>query len=114
MLVCGTVVYSRGDEEGVKQELSEAVTEALAAPLPAPVEEQAPLLAAAAAPPVGIAARAPSTEPVIVRGSFKSTMNIMSGSYSRSFTRGSLPRGSLGGNSFAIHPHAPSIDSEQA
>jgi hypothetical protein len=109
------MVYGRGDEESVKQELSAAVTEAfVAAPTPAAAaaeEEQAPLLP----PTIGISTTLPiaargvpmPSEPIIVRGSFKSTMNIMSGSYSRSFTRSSLPRGSLVG-SLAHHPHAPS------
>jgi hypothetical protein len=112
VLVAGTVVYGRGDEESTKQELSEAVAEAfVASPSPAAAEEQAPLLP----PTIGISSTLPieargmpvPSEPIIVRGSFKSTMNIMSGSYSRSFTRASLPRGSLVG-SFAQHPHAPS------
>jgi hypothetical protein len=42
----------------------------------------------------------------VVSSSFKSTMNIMSGSYSRSFTRGSLPRGSLGPSGL-LHPPQP-------
>jgi hypothetical protein len=116
VLVAGTMVYGRGDEESAKQELSEAVAEALVAePTPtaaaAAVDETAPLLP----PTIGISTTLPiaargvpmPSEPIIVRGSFKSTMNIMSGSYSRSFTRSSLPRGSLVG-SLAHHPHAPS------
>jgi hypothetical protein len=113
VLVAGTVVYGRGDEEATKQELTAAVTEAfVTSPAPVPTEEQAPLLP----PTIGISSTLPieargmpmPSEPIIVRGSFKSTMNIMSGSYSRSFTtRSSLPRGSLVG-SFTQHPHAPS------
>ncbi|WIA30810.1 hypothetical protein OEZ86_000868 [Tetradesmus obliquus] len=116
VLVAGTMVYGRGDEEATKQELSEAVAEAfVAAPTPAAAtdEEQAPLLppsigTTSATLPIAARGVPMPSEPIIVRGSFKSTMNIMSGSYSRSFsTRSSLPRGSLVGG-LAGHPHAPS------
>eukprot|EP00775_Hariotina_reticulata_P005859 gene5859-6100_t len=107
VLVSGTLVYGKGDSQEVKDHLSSALgepdvpPEALAA-----ADEQAPLLPPAstaarpAAMPVGAGRPMPAVdawqqEAPMVSSSFKSTMNIMSGSYSRSFTRGSLPRGSL-------------------
>jgi hypothetical protein len=92
VLVTGTMVYGRGDEEGSKQELAEAMAESLdgtpAAALDA-VAETAPLLgpsAAAAASAVAVPAHggvAVPSDPIVVRSSFKATMNLMSGSYSR-------------------------------
>jgi hypothetical protein len=89
VLVTGTMVYGRGDEEGSREELAEALegeTEAAAA-----AQETSPLLppAAAAAPAATSAVPMPGrpgagpSEPVIIRSSFKATMNMMSGSYSR-------------------------------
>jgi len=46
----------------------------------------------------------------VISSSFKSTMNIMSGSYSRSFTRGSLPRGSLNHPAMLHHSSTHSTD----
>lgn len=105
VLVAGTMVYGRGDEQGTKEELADAVAEALSAG-PA-VEEQAPLLPPAAAA-IPVQAVATPSEPIVVRGSFKSTMTMVSGSYSRSFTRGSLPRGSFSQTLY----NAPSRDSD--
>jgi hypothetical protein len=94
VLVTGTMVYGKGDEQGSKEELEEAMQAALEpAPAAAAVEaERSPLLApsAAAAVPVSPAVAVvpggvPGTpsDPIVVRSSFKATMNLMSGSYSR-------------------------------
>lgn len=110
VLVAGTVVYGRGDEEAAKAALSSAVSDALSAPTTAAAAalDEAPLLTAplsVPADPVLV------SQPIVVRGSFKSTMTMVSGSYSRSFTRSSLPRGSLAGRIY--HP-TPSRDSDSA
>jgi hypothetical protein len=98
VLVTGTVVYGRGDGEGDKRQLAEAVQGALAsddASVAAAAEaaalgsaaaaEAAPLLARAQAAaggsaPLGVAGR---SEPIVVSSSLKATMSIVSGSYSR-------------------------------
>lgn len=88
VLVTGTMVYGKGDEEGSKQELAEAMAGSLDGTPAAALEaaETAPLLAPAAVPAVAVPAHAgvpmPS-DPIVVRSSFKATMNLMSGSYSR-------------------------------
>lgn len=107
ILVAGTLVYGRGDEEASKEELAAAVASGeLPESLTAVDEEAAsaaPLLQPAA-PAVGIPAR---TAPVGIRtgasphphgmlsSSLKATATITHGSYSRSLTAGSL-RGSMG------------------
>jgi hypothetical protein len=90
VLVTGTMVYGRGDEEGSKQELAEAMADALDTTPAAAAAETTPLLlpAAAVATPAAVVVPgrlgvlAPS-DPIVVRSSFKATMNLMSGSYSR-------------------------------
>jgi hypothetical protein len=89
------MVYGKGDEQGTKEELEEAMHAALEPAAAAAVEaERSPLLpqsAAAAAVPVSAAVAVavpggvPGTpsDPIVVRSSFKATMNLMSGSYSR-------------------------------
>jgi hypothetical protein len=116
ILVSGTLVYGRGDEEEGKQELEAALASgaipAEAATAAAPVDEEAaPLLAAAAAAaaapaaiparsvPVGIraAAASPHVSNAMMGSSLKATMTITHGSYSRSLSAySSMPRGSLG------------------
>eukprot|EP00878_Enallax_costatus_P024022 GHUV01025609.1.p1 GENE.GHUV01025609.1~~GHUV01025609.1.p1 ORF type:complete len:363 (+),score=95.68 GHUV01025609.1:179-1267(+) len=110
VLVGGTVVYGWGDEETGKEQLSEAVAEALASPRPADIaaEEQAPLLTPVAATAAPIPGVATPSEPIVVRGSFKSTMTMVSGSYSRSFPRSSLPRGSYSQTLYHAHSRTDS------
>lgn len=107
VLVAGTVVYGRGDEEGAKEELSSAVAAALAADAPEAAAaslpgEAAPLLGSSA--PMSMSRAVPVVEAPVVSSSLKATMNIMSASYSRSFTRGSLPRGSFNPGGLAQPP----------
>jgi hypothetical protein len=108
VLVTGTLVYGKGDEEGEKEELTEALAAASA------VEETPPAAAVAggAAPvliPSGaVGAVGATAEPIPVRASFKSTMTMVTGSYSRSFTQ----RGSYRGGSFVgtgPRPHFPDV-----
>lgn len=100
----GTLVYGKGDERGAKEELSAAVTEALAATgvLDDSAADTAPLLtshAAAAAVSQPIPARSVpvGVPPAAAASSLKATMNITSGSYSYrgSSFAASLPRNSL-------------------
>eukprot|EP00877_Chromochloris_zofingiensis_P012180 jgi/Chrzof1/7215/Cz02g15020.t1 len=104
ILVLGTLVYGKGDERGAKEELSAAVTEALAATgvLDDSAADTAPLLtshAAAAAVSQPIPARSVpvGVPPAAAASSLKATMNITSGSYSYrgSSFAASLPRNSL-------------------
>lgn len=91
VLVAGTLVYGRGDEEGAKEEMAAILEEPEAAQQPA--AETTPLLIPPAAVPVAAPAAAGSyaaAEPIPVSSSFKATMTMVTGSYSRSFTRGSL------------------------
>jgi len=89
VLVAGTLVYGRGDEDEQKAELSAAVTDAMAEEQAAAPQETAPLLGGPSqAVPVGGGGGGRSV-PIQVTGSLKATMNI--GSYSRSFSR-SVPR----------------------
>lgn len=89
VLVTGTMVYGRGDEEGSKQELAEAMADALDG-TPAAAAETVPLLLPTAAVTTPAAMAMPGrmgmpepSDPIVVRSSFKATMNLMSGSYSR-------------------------------
>lgn len=106
VLVTGTMVYGRGDEEGSKQELMEALQEEGVST----EAETSPLLPPAAAPggvvavPVAALPAGVPSEPMVVRSSLKATMNLMSGSYSRSFTHGSLPRSMRTGSLLHNHP----------
>lgn len=94
VLVGGTLVYGRGDEEGAKQELQEAVADALGEAEGQEAAAQRPVASAAQSRPIS-AARA-LTAPISMRqspvlsSSFKATYNIMSASYSS--YRGSVSR----------------------
>ena len=105
MLVTGTLVYGRGDEQGEKEELAEALAAGSA------VEEVPPAALGTSytgAAPVLIpsADGGAAAEPIPVRASFKSTMTMVTGSYSRSFSQ----KGSYRGGSFVgagPRPHFP-------
>ncbi|KAI8468404.1 MAG: hypothetical protein J3K34DRAFT_11376 [Monoraphidium minutum] len=102
ILVAGTLVYGRGDEEEADEDLIEEPPAAAAAA----ADEEAPLLgapAAASAPRAAPARAAPVSVPVGIRGaspqphgslssSFRATSTITHGSFSRSVGRGSLQR----------------------
>lgn len=113
ILVAGTLVYGRGDEEATKEELTEALaaSDQLPAATLAPADEEtAPLLTAPAAAgpsapvsapsatrsvPVGIRAASPHAH-AMLSSSLKATMTITHGSYSRSLTHSSFThRGSF-------------------
>jgi len=105
VLVTGTLVYGKGDEQGEKEELAEAlaagsaVEEASPEALGTSYTGTAPMLIPSA--DVILAA-----EPIPVRASFKSTMTMVTGSYSRSFSQ----KGSYRGGSFVgagPRPHFP-------
>lgn len=106
ILVAGTLVYGRGDEEATKDELSEALASGAGAAVAAADEESAPLLAPGAPPaapapsqpiPAGRGSGPSTSAPVGIRGaslssSIKATVTITHGSYSRSVPRGSVGR----------------------
>lgn len=77
------MVYGRGDEESSKQELQEAVQDTLGTSTEAAAETSPLLPPPAATAPVALPQPAAVSDPIVVRSSFKSTMNMMSGSYSR-------------------------------
>ncbi|KAL6759741.1 hypothetical protein V8C86DRAFT_2568243 [Haematococcus lacustris] len=89
VLVSGTLVYSRGDEEGYKQELAEALAvQAAQEPVAPPPEQGGSVKPAAGSTPItmgyGLPAVPPSMPMDMASGSFKASHTIMSGSYSRS------------------------------
>ncbi|GBF91089.1 hypothetical protein Rsub_04758 [Raphidocelis subcapitata] len=111
ILVAGTLVYGRGDEEANKEELAAAIASG-AIPPPAEAtetpadEEAAGRVPSAAAPvparsvPVGIragAAASPHPTNAILGSSLRATATITHGSYSRSLTHYGSLRGSLAG-----------------
>ncbi len=102
VLVAGTLVYGKGDEKGAKEELAHAVTEALAAQ-PTAATDGEPALVTTTSVPV-------TSRPIAVSymqtSSLKATRNILSGSYSRSFSR-SLPRSALGGGGTYLQTDSP-------
>ncbi|KAJ9506744.1 hypothetical protein QJQ45_009879 [Haematococcus lacustris] len=89
VLVSGTLVYSRGDEEGYKQELAEALAvQAAQEPVAPPPEQGGSVKPTAGSTPItmgyGLPAVPPSMPMDMASGSFKASHTIMSGSYSRS------------------------------
>lgn len=88
VLVCGTLVYSKGDEEEYAKEVKEAM--AIMA-TEEPQERSVAPTAPGAATYEPVPAAVPSA-PMAMAGSFKASQTIVAGSFHR---MGSLPHGSL-------------------